>query len=167
MFIRRYQIMPFSKKTVFSLLLGLDLLVNILELTHVNFLGTTTLISFFTCILLPGFLISLILHIRKISSWENLLFIVGLSIAFLEFGGLLLNILLPLFGVKDPLAFQNIVFGFDIYVLLLFIFAWIRTKQLVIKIQLPKRSNIEKVLYTLPVFFPVLATLGAIVLNNG
>ncbi|HYT41138.1 MAG TPA: hypothetical protein VEP90_02220, partial [Methylomirabilota bacterium] len=88
-------------------------------------------------------------------------------IAFLEFGGLLLNILLPLFGVKDPLAFQNIIFGFDIYVLLLFIFAWIRTKHLVIQIQLPKRSNIEKVLYALPVFFPVLATLGAIVLNNG
>ncbi len=159
--------MTFGKKTLFSLLLGFDALANILELTHVNFLYTSTLISFCTCILLPGFLISLILRIRKLSLWENLLFIVGLSIAFLEFGGLLLNILLPLFGVKDPLAFQNIIFGFDIYVLLLFIFAWIRTKHLVIQIQLPKRSNIEKVLYILPVFFPVLATLGAIVLNNG
>ncbi len=131
------------------------------------FSGTSTLISFGTCILLPGFLISLILRIGKISFWENLLIIVGLSIAFLEFGGLLLNILLPLFGVNDPLAFQNLVIGFDIYVLLLFIFAWIRTKQLVVRIQLPRRSNIEKVLYALPVFFPILATLGAIVLNNG
>ena len=159
--------MTFGKKTLFSVLLGVDLLANVLELTQVNFLCTTTLISFCTCILLPGFLISLILRIRKLSLWENLLFIVGLSIAFLEFGGLLLNILLPLFGIKDPLAFQNIVFGFDIYVLLLFIFAWIRTKQLVIQIQLPVCSNIEKVLYALPVCFPVLATLGAIVLNNG
>src|SRR6266568_1118706 len=163
----KQQAMRFGKKTLFSVLLGVDLLANMLELTQVNFLYTTTLISFCTYILLPGFLISLILRIRKLSLWENLLFIVGLSIAFLEFGGLLLNILLPLFGVKDPLAFQNIIFGFDIYVLLLFIFAWIRTKHLVIQIQLPKRSNIEKVLYALPVFFPVLATLGAIVLNNG
>ena len=161
------EIMTFSKKALFSLLLGFDLLANILELTHVNFLYTSTLISFCTYTLLPGFLISLILRIRKISFWENLLFIVGLSIAFLEFGGLLLNILLPLFGINDPLTFQNLVIGFDIYILLLFILAWIRTKQLVVQIQLPRRSKIEKVLYTLPVFFPMLATLGAIVLNNG
>ena len=122
--------MTFGKKTLFSVLLGLDLLANILELTHVNFLSTTTLISFCTCILLPGFLISFILRIGKISFWENLLIIVGLSIAFLEFGGLLLNILLPLFGVNDPLAFLNLVIGFDIYILLLFIFAWIRTSNL-------------------------------------
>src|SRR5437588_12482554 len=107
--------MTLGKKTLFSLLLWFDLLANILEFTHVNLLYTTTLISFCTCILLPGFLISLILRIRKISFWENLLFIVGLSIAFLEFGGLLLNILLPLFDVKNPLAFQNIIFGFDMY----------------------------------------------------
>src|SRR5260370_1648278 len=156
-----------SKNTLVALVRGFDLLANILELTHVNFLHTSTLISFCTCILLPGFLISLILRIRKISFWENLLFIVGLSIAFLEFGGLLLNILLPLFGVNDPLTFQNLVIGFDIYILLLFILAWIRTKQLVVQIQLPRRSKIEKVLYALPVFFPILATLGAIVLNNG
>lgn len=204
--------MTFGKKTLFSLLLGFDLLTNVLELAQVNFLSTTTLISFCTYVILPGFLISLILRIRKISFWENLLIIIGLSIAFLEFGGLLLNILLPLIGIKDPLAFQNIVFGFDVYVLLLFIFAWIRTKNFVIQISrqshlivksgptthsqprqfvtssfrntsskaledggmiistpilLPKLSNIEKALYILPVFFPILATLGAIVLNNG
>src|SRR5258706_12366010 len=159
--------MTFGRKTLFSLLPGFVLLANILELTHVNFLGTSTVISFCTCILLPGFLISLILRIRKISFWENLLFIVGLSVAFLEFGGLLLNILLPLFGVNDPLSFQSLVIGFDIYMLLLFIFAWVRTERLVVQIRLPRRSKIEKVLYALPVFFPILATLGAIVLNNG
>lgn len=156
-----------GKKTLFSLLVGFDLLANILELAHVNFLYTTTLISLCTSILLPGFLITLILRLRKISFWENLLFIVGLGIAFLEFGGLLLNVLLPLFDVNNPLAFQNIVYGFDVFLLLLFVFAWVRTKHLEVKIQLPRRSKIEKVLYTLPVFFPVLATLGAIVLNNG
>jgi len=159
--------MKFGKKTLFSLLLGLEIFVNILELIHVNFLGTTTLLAFFTSIVLPGLLISLILKIRKISFWENLVLIVGLSIAFLEFGGLLLNILLPLLGIKNPLAFQNIVIGFDVYILLLFILAWIRTKQLVFRIQLPRLSKIEKLYYALPVFFPILSTLGAIVLNNG
>jgi len=159
--------MTFGKKTLFSLLLGFVLLTSMLELAHVNFLCTTTLISFCVYVLLPGFLISLILRIKKLSFWENLLFIVGLSIAFLELGGLLLNILLPLFDVENPLGFQNIVCGFDVFLLLLFVCAWVRTKQLEIRIQLPKRSNIEKVLYILPIFFPVLATLGAIVLNNG
>jgi uncharacterized membrane protein len=159
--------MTIGKKTLFSLLLGANLLANVLELTQINFLYTTTLISFCTCILLPGFLISLILRIRKVSLWENILFIVGLSIAFLEFGGLLLNTLLPLFGINNPLAFQNLVVGFDVYMLLLFIFAWIRTKQLVIQIRLPRRSKIEKAFYALPLFFPILAALGATVLNNG
>lgn len=159
--------MIIGKKTLFALLFGLALLTNILLLARINFLGTTTLISFCTCILLPGFLISLILRIVKLSFWENLAFIIGFSIAFLEFGGLLLNILLPLFGVKDPLAFQNILIGFDGYFLLLFVVSWMRTQQLIVKIELPYRSRLEKVLYALPVFFPILAALGAIVINNG
>src|SRR5450631_4331624 len=99
--------MTFGKKTLFSLLLGFDFMTNILEFTHFNFLYISTLIFCCTYILLPGFLISLILQIKRISFWENLLIILGLSIAFLELGGLLLNILLPLFGIKDPLAFRN------------------------------------------------------------
>ncbi len=159
--------MLIGKKTLFSSLLGIDLLANVLELTHVNVLYTTTLIALCTCILLPGFLISLILRIGRLSLWENLLLIVGLSIAFLEFGGLLLNILLPVLGIKNPLAFQNLVIGFDGYFLLLLVFAWMRTDQFVVKVELPRHTNGEKILYVLPVFFPVLATLGAIILNNG
>jgi uncharacterized membrane protein len=162
--------MIFGKKALFSFLLGISLLTTILVLAHVNFLGTATLLSFCTSILLPGIFISLILRMRKLSFWENLLFIVGLSIAFLEFGGLLLNVLLPLFGVKDPLALRNLVFGFDISMFLLFIFAWLRTKQFAIQLQIPRYSKSEKalsILYVVPVFFPILATLGAIIINNG
>ena len=126
--------MTLGKKKIFSLLLGFGILTNVLELAHVNFFSTTTLISFCTYIILPGLLISLILRIKKISFWENLIISIGLSIAFLEFGGLLLNILLPLMGVNDPLAFKNTVVGFGIYLVLLFICAWLRTEQLVIEI---------------------------------
>ncbi len=159
--------MTCGKKTLFAFLLGIDLLATILEFTHNNFLGISTLLSFCTCLLLPGFLISLILRLRKISFWENLLFIVGFSIAFLEFGGLLLNMLFPLFGIHNPLTFQHLAIGFALYNACLFIFAWIRTKPCAMRIQLPRRSKIEKLCYVLPVCFPVLATLGAIVLNNG
>lgn len=159
--------MTLGKKTLFAFLLGFDLVADVLEIMHVNFLNLSTLLSFCTYLLLPGLLISFILRIRKISFWENLLLIVGFSIAFLEFGGLLLNILLPLFGINDPLAKQNLIIGFAIYVFLLFILAWLRTKQFSVQIRFPRRSKGEKVLYVLPVFFPLLATLGAIVLNNG
>ena len=159
--------MTFGKRTLFSFMLGVVLLANIFELTHSNFLSLTTLISCCAYIVVPGFLISLILRIKRISFWENLSIIVGLSIAFLETGGLLLNILLPLCGVKDPLAWQNLVLGFSISIFLLFPFAWIRTEQFSVKFQLPRRSKGEKVLYILPLFFPVFATLGAIILNNG
>ncbi|MBA2394499.1 MAG: DUF2206 domain-containing protein [Ktedonobacteraceae bacterium] len=158
--------MILKKLHVFSFFLGVDLLASILELTNTNFLGIGTLLSFCTSLLVPGVLISLILRIKKLSLWENLLLIVGLSIVFLEFGGLLLNILLPLFGIQDPLTLQNLVFGFDVYSVLLFVFAWIRTEQITIKIQMPSRSRGEKVLYVLPLFFPVLGILGAIMINN-
>jgi uncharacterized membrane protein len=159
--------MTIGKKTLFLSLLGLDALANILEGLDVNFLYTTTFVSFCTYVLLPGVLISLILRINKISFWENLLFVVGFSIAFLEFGGLLLNILLQLFGVQDPLSFQNLVIGFNLFLLLLFVFAWIRTKPFAIQIHLPSPSYTEQLLYMFPVCFPILAALGAVVLNNG
>lgn len=159
--------MKLDKKGLFSLLLGVSLLTNVLELLHVNVLYTTTLLSFCVYLLLPGLLISLILRIRNVSLWENLALIVGFGIAFLEFGGLLLNILLPLVRINNPLAFQNLLAGFDAYLSLLFIIAWVRTKRFNMTIRLSRRSNIEKVLYTLPPFFPVLAALGAIMLNNG
>lgn len=159
--------MKLDKKGLFSLLLGAFLLANVLELLHVNLLYTTTLISFCIYILLPGFLISLILRIRKLSLWENILLIVGFGIAFLEFGGLLLNTILPLIRINNPLAFLNLLAGFDVYLILLFILAWVRTKQFSMQIRLRRRSKIEKAFYTLPPFFPVLAALGAIILNNG
>ncbi len=159
--------MKLDKRGLFSLLLGASLLDNVLELLHVNVLYTTTLLSSYVYILLPGLLVSLILRIRKVSLWENLVLMVGLGIAFLEFGGLLLNIILPLIRINNPLAFQNLLAGFDVYLFLLFIFAWIRTKPFDIQVRLPRRSNIEKALCALPPFFPVLAALGAIILNNG
>jgi uncharacterized membrane protein len=126
--------MTLGKKTLFALLLGFDLLTNILVLTNINFLYTTTLMAFCTYVLLPGFLISLSMHIRKISLWENFLFSIGLSLIYLELGGLFLNILLPIFGINDPLAFQNLVIGFNTYILLLFVLAWRRTDELVVQI---------------------------------
>lgn len=201
-----------GKKALFAFLLGSEALANILELTHVNALGTTTLLAFWNCIVVPGLLIALLLRIKKISFWENLLIIVGLSIAYLEFGGLFINMLFPLLGVSDPLAFQNLVIGFDILALPLFLCAWMRTKPFILQLpvpsalnagtvpakatrpgqfvkpgwidpkfqaienipsivpismQFPRRSTSEKMLYLLPLFFPILAVLGAIILNNG
>jgi uncharacterized membrane protein len=163
--------MTFGKKTLFSLLLGAHLLTTGLAFAHINVLYTTTLLSFCNTILLPGFLLSRILRIKRLSFWEHLFIIVGISIAFLEIGGLLLNILLPLLGVKDPLALQPLLLDFTLYTLLLFLFAWIRTQPFTVHLPvpscLPQRLILKTFLYVLPVLFPILATLGAIRLNNG
>jgi|GEM_PF-3688814 len=156
-----------GKKTFFALLSGCTLLVNTLEFTHINFLYTTTLLAFCTFVLLPGVLLSLILHVSKVSLWEYVLFTIGFGLAFLELGGLLLNALLPVFGIDNPLALQNLLIGFDGYILLLLVFAWIRTKPFTTQIRLPRRSKFENVCYAVPLCFPVLAAFGAIVLNNG
>jgi uncharacterized membrane protein len=159
--------MTLGKKTVFSLLLGVIVLTNVLNLTHTNILYTTTLLSFCTCLLLPGLLISFLLRIKRLTMWENILIIVGLSIAFLELDGLLVNILLPIFGVGDPLAWKNILIGFDVGIAFVCVIAWLRTKEFTVQVYVPRCAKLEKILYGLPLCFPMLAILGAIMLNNG
>lgn len=159
--------MILTKKSVFLFLLLFTIVSDMLEIIHYNYLGISTIFSCCSYLVLPGLLLSFILRVSRISFWENLLLIIGFSLAFLEFGGLLLNILLPLFGRKDPLSYWPMVIWFDAWSFVLLLLAWLRTRPFAVPLNPLHRTKLEKCLYFLPPFFPFLAMLGAIVLNNG
>ena len=159
--------MKINKLKLFSFL-GLSIfLTNILSILNINFLYLQTIISFVTILLIPGIFIFMAFKIKNISFWETLLLVIGFSISFLEFGGLLINFLFPLFKIAKPLSEYPLLAGFDSYFVILAILAWKRNK--IISIQIPKLNfSIQKLaFYLVPVLFPILSVFGAIRLNNG
>ena len=108
----------------------------------------------------------LMLKIRKIGFWEYLVYTIGLSIAFLMFGGLLFNWLLPLVSIKQPLSLIPISISLQALLLIIGLIAYLRNKSLyrVIKLSLPSLLNL--VFFITPILFPVLSIFGAISLNN-
>ncbi|GHO98526.1 hypothetical protein KSF_085740 [Reticulibacter mediterranei] len=159
--------MSISKNALFALFGGCATLSLLFNAAHLHVWYIPICLACFTYLLLPGILLSLILRISALSFWEHLLFVVGLSIAFLEFGGLLINVLGPAFGVNDPLAFDTLLSGFALLTTLLLAVAWVRTPPDAIHIQLAIPSSTVQVLFLVPVFLPLLAAEGAILLNNG
>ena len=96
--------------------------------------------------LLPGYLICLLLKIKVNDIYENFLYIIGLSIIFDLLFCLLFNMLLPLFGIHDPLSSQNLQIGFSIVLLALTLLIVYSHKGLKISLKFPKILKIEKIL---------------------
>ncbi|MBE3128779.1 MAG: DUF2206 domain-containing protein [Actinobacteria bacterium] len=123
----------------------------------------------FSCaflILIPGLLIMLMLKIRKTGIWEYLIYTIGLSIAFLMFGGLFVNLVLPSVGIDEPLSLIPLFISFDIFLLIFWIIAYKRNKDISIEIKLTKLDLSDKIFFIVPVVFPLLSILGATTLNN-
>jgi len=124
----------------------------------------------FSCaflILIPGLLIMLMLKIRKTGIWEYLIYTIGLSLAFLMFGGLFVNLVLPLIGIDKPLTLIPLFISFDIFLFVFWIIAYRRNKDISFEIKLPKLNLSDKIFFIVPVVFPLLSILGATTLNNG
>lgn len=107
------------------------------------------------------------LKIREIGFWEYLVYTIGLSIAFLMFGGLFINYALPLVGIGKPLSLILILISLNAFLLVFWIIAYKRNKEILFEIRLPKLDWLNKIFFITPVIFPLLSILGAIILNNG
>lgn len=148
-------------------LFGIILLINISVISTWNYSLAGNILSLISLLIIPGILSFLILKLIFKTFWETLVIIVGLSLSFLMFGGLFINQILPIFGIHDPLALMPTLISFDILFILFFILAFIRNRDLTLT--MPK-FNINKytLMLSIPLLlFPVLATMGAISLNNG
>ena len=159
--------MRITKNKIFFGILVFGLLTNLLVLFDIQYFYLRAIFSFIFLIVIPGLLIMLMFKIREIGFWEYLVYTIGLSIAFLMFGGLFINCALPLVGIGKPLSLIPLLISFNIFLIIFWLIAYKRNKKISIEIRLPKLDWLNKIFFITPVIFPLLSILGAIILNNG
>ncbi|MCJ7666241.1 MAG: hypothetical protein MUO59_05840, partial [Actinobacteria bacterium] len=157
----------YSKNIIFFGILITRIITGLLIFSDIQFPYFRAILSCAFLILIPGLLIMLMLKIRKIGIWEYLIYTIGLSIAFLMFGGGFVNLIMPLVGIDRPLSLIPLFISFDILLLIFWIIAYKRNKETSIVIKLPEMDLSDKILFIAPVVFPLLSVLGATTLNNG
>ncbi len=166
----------FEKVTLFTLtknklflgILFFLLIINILVGFDINQFYIRAILALIFLITIPGLLIMLMLKIRKVGFWEYLVYVVGLSISFIMFGGLTVNWILPWLNITDkPLSLFPILICFNIFLISFWIVAYIRNKDLKpLNITYPKLDLTNRIFFIIPMLFPVLSILGAFLLNN-
>lgn len=159
--------MNLTKNKIFFGILIFGLITNFLVLFDVQFLYLRATFSFIFLTTIPGLLTMLLIRIRKIGFWEYLVYTIGLSVAFLMFGGLAVNWTLPWLHITNkPLSLIPLLISYNTILLIFGIIAFIRNKNLSLKIKFPKLNWINKIFFVIPVIFPILSILGATTLNN-
>jgi uncharacterized membrane protein len=149
-------------------ILALFIIANLLVIFKIQYFYIETIFLFIFLTTIPGLLIMLMFKIRKIGFWEYLVYAIGLSIAFLIFGGLAVNGILPWLHITDkPLSLIPLLISFDIFLSLFGLIAYKRNKDISLKIRLPKPNWLSRIFFIIPMIFLLLSILGAITLNNG
>ena len=158
--------MKITRNIIFFGILIFGLIVNLLVIFDIQYLYLRAIFSFIFLITIPGLLIMLILKVRKIGFWEYLVYVIGLSVAFLMFGGLFINSTLPLVGIDKPLSLVPLLVSFSIFLLIFWLIAFKRNKEIPLESKLPKLSWLDKIFLIIPVIFIFLSIFGATMLNN-
>ena len=158
--------MKLTKNKVLSGITIFVLITNLLVLFDIQYFYLRTIFSFIFLITIPGLLIMLMLEIREIGFWEYLVYTIGLSIAFLMFGGLFINWVLPLVGTDKPLSLVPLLISFNVLLLIFWIITYKRNKEILLEIKPPKLDRLNKLFFTIPTIFPILGIFGANILNN-
>ena len=159
--------MNLTRNKIFSGILIFGLITNFLVLFDIQYFYLRAIFSFIFLITIPGLLIMLMLKIRKIGFWEYLVYTIGLSVAFLMFGGLFNNWFLPLVEIGRPLLLIPLLISFNAFLLIFWIIAYKRNNENIFEIRFPKLDWLNKIFFLTPLIFPLLSILGTILLNNG
>ena len=76
-------------------------------------------VGFIFLTFVPGILILRILRVHNISISEGLVYLVGLSVAFIMFLGFFMNMLYPFFGISKPISVYPLIITISVVVLIL------------------------------------------------
>ena len=155
-----------TKNKLFLGILIFGLITNLLTLFDIQYFYLRAVFSFIFLITIPGLLIMLMLKVREIGFWEYLVYVIGLSVTFLMFGGLFINWTLPLVGINKPLSLIPSLVSFNIFLLIFWLIAFKRNKEISLECKLPKFNWLNKVFFAVPIIFTFLSIFGAIILNN-
>lgn len=116
-------------------------------------------------IITPGLFILPLIYKNKLSFAIGLAMSVALSLFSMMFIGLVMNTVLPMFGISGPLTLLPLLIGFDLLLVFLFTANAVLGKDFILEI--PK-YNLKSVLMIFALFLPpVFSVVGSIILNNG
>ena len=85
-------------------------------------------VGFIFLTFLPGILTLRILRIHNINTAESVVYSVGISVAFVMFTGVLVNFLLPVFGISKPISILPLIFAFSVILMTLSAVAYLLNK---------------------------------------
>jgi len=115
-------------------------------------------IGFLYFTFIPGFILVKLLKLDELDWIETLLFSVGLSIAFLMLGGLLINEFFFLFGVSQPLSLMPLIITFNTLILMGVVLVYLRSED----VKLLNSGSLKISLFALLfVCLPILSIVGA------
>lgn len=83
------------------------------------------LICFIYLTFVPGILILRVLRQHELGNIETVLYTVGLSIFSLMFIGFFMNILYPVFGIKNPISFLPLIITISMFVIILSLLSYL------------------------------------------
>src|SRR4030042_369584 len=96
-----------SRNTIFLGILIARIITGFLVFSDIQLQYFRAVFSCAFLILVPGLLIMLMLKIRKTNIWEYLIYTIGLSLAFLMFGGLFVNLVFPVLSILGATTLNN------------------------------------------------------------
>lgn len=159
--------MPLSKYKLFSILLFLQVGINVLFIFDINHFLIRTLLSLLFLTFVPGILLLQIFRLEKCQYYEYLSYAVAASIAFLIITGLLINTVLPLMGIAQPLSLIPLGLSLNFSILLMTLIAFFRSSEFSPKVKIGKFSFTDYTILLITFTFPILSIVGSLTLNNG
>ena len=142
---------------VFLIATDLAILLNIPFLRQI--------LGFLFLTLLPGLLLLQVLKLNKLGYTEKFVLVVGFSISFLMFFGLLINNLSLGLGYETPLATIPLLLSFNIAFIALAIVGYKLNKSQIFSLTNLNLSTTEKAFLIILVIFPALSIFGMHIMN--
>ena len=153
-----------DNKKIFSLILVFLIATDLAILLNIPFLRQ--ILGFLFLTLLPGLLLLHVLKLNELGYIEKFVLVVGLSISFLMFFGLLINNLSLDLGYETPLATIPLLLSFNIAFIVLAIAGYKLNKPQIFSLTNLNLSTPEKAFLIVPILFPALSIFGMHVMNT-
>jgi uncharacterized membrane protein len=149
---------------VFSIQLSVWGLI-FLDLIGIDIPIIRQLICFIYLTFIPGFIILRILKIHNLDSIENILLTLGLSLSTIMILGLIINLVLPLIGIKKPFSIEFLIISISLLVFFFSILAYLRDKEYYIR----STSNLYRLFSPkalILLLIPFISIFGTYLVNN-
>jgi uncharacterized membrane protein len=147
-----------------QLVIFFQIFTNIVVLFNIPYLRQ--IIGFLYLTFIPGLVIVKVFNLSQKNILETLILAIGLDIAFLLFVGLLLNELLPIFGLASPLSTNSLLIAFNIITMAFIILLYYKKTNVSDLTNIIKLSDFPIKSIVFIIIIPLLSILGVAFVNG-